>query len=141
MVGFRTGRNDGHRELIDTITTVDGGVRVIIRTIGEVVLSVPTKYRSLRQISVFLAVERSRFVEVNALDTVTTVDQRGGVVHNCVLGVGLTVPCDLVAEDECANGALGRKNSQGQMVYTVLAGAGFVFHLILLRSRDATQTT
>ena len=141
MVGFRTGRNDGHRELIDTIATVDRGLPVIVCTVGENSLFVPLKYRSLRQISVFLAVERSRFVEVNALDTVTTVAQRGGVIDDSILGVGLAVPCDLIAEDECANGALCRKNSQGQMVYTVLAGAGFVFHLILLRSRDATQAT
>ena len=141
MVGFRTGRNDGHRELIDTVATVDRGLPVIVCTVGENSLFVPLKYRSLRQISVLLAVERSSFVEVDALDTVTTVAQRGGVIDDSILGVGLAVPCDLIAEDECANGALGRKNSQGQMVYTVLAGAGFVFHLILLRSRDATQAT
>ena len=82
LVGMRGSRYDGHFQFIDTVAALCRGVHIAVNTVGEDIESVPVQYLALRQITVLVAVERSRFVQVHANDRVTTLRRNQCIRYN-----------------------------------------------------------
>ena len=127
MVRLRSGGNDCHAQLVDTVAPVLRLVFVAIDAVGVDVYAVPVIYFALRQVFGLAEEIRVGLVQVDFNDTVASVGADHRVAYHSVVGVSHAFVGRFAAEVNCAIGALERFDSQVQGVDTVFQVAGLVF--------------
>ena len=127
LVGLRSGGNDCHAQLVDTVAAVLGLILVAVNAVGVDVYAVPVIYFALRQVFGLAEEIRVGLVQVDLNDTVASVGADHSVAYHSVVGVSYAFVGRLAAEVNCAIGALERFDSQVQGVDTVFQVAGLVF--------------
>ena len=131
MIGLGSGRNNGNRYFINTITAINSCVFIAINAIGGNGSAMPVENLPLRQFLCLITIERHGFIQINTLYPIATACQRNRVVHNGRGSICDTVPGDRAAESDGADSPLNRHNGKYQFVNTVLPCSGLIGVIVM----------